>query len=56
MRALSYRLPCRAGLRFAYVYLLRLGFLDGRAGLTYALLQAVYEYMITLKIREQKGS
>jgi hypothetical protein len=28
------------------------GFLDGRAGLSYSLLQAFYEYMIVLKTRE----
>jgi hypothetical protein len=30
----------------------RLAFLDGRAGLTYATLQAIYEYFIVLKTRE----
>jgi glycosyltransferase involved in cell wall biosynthesis len=55
LRRLSYRLPCRATLRFIYVYLLRLGFLDGRDGLIYASLQAIYEYMITLKIREARA-
>ena len=29
-------------------------FLDGRPGLTYARLQAIYEYMIVLKTREQR--
>ncbi len=52
LRRLSYRLPCRAFFRFGYVYFLRLGFLDGRDGWTYARLQAIYETMITLKIRE----
>ena len=52
MRALSYRLPFRPWLRFVYVFLLRGGFLDGRYGLTSSALQAVYEYMICLKVRE----
>ena len=52
LRALSFRIPCRALLRFGYVYFLRFGFLDGRAGLTYAVLQSIYETMITLKVRE----
>lgn len=54
LRRWSYRLPCRASLRFLYVYLLRLGCLDGRAGLTYAVLQSIYESMITLKVRERR--
>ena len=36
-----------------------MGFLDGKAGLTYCTLQAVYEYMICCKVKElrrrQKG-
>jgi glycosyltransferase involved in cell wall biosynthesis len=55
LRGLAYRLPCRPALRFFYVYLLRFGFLDGRAGLTYATLQAIYEYMISLKLREARN-
>lgn len=54
LRRLSYRLPGRAFLRFVYIYLLRLGFLDGRDGLTYARLQSMYETMITLKVRERR--
>jgi glycosyltransferase involved in cell wall biosynthesis len=54
LRRLSYRLPCRSSLRFVYVFFLRFGFLDGRGGLTYATLQALYETMITLKVREAR--
>ncbi len=54
LRGLSYRLPARSLLRFIYVYVVRAGFLDGRAGLTYAKLQAMYETMITLKVNEAK--
>ena len=32
LKALSYRLPCRAAVRFAYMMLVRLAFLDGRQG------------------------
>jgi glycosyltransferase involved in cell wall biosynthesis len=46
IRALSYRLPCRAGLRFLYAYVLRLGFLDGRQGLRFCRAMAGYERMI----------
>jgi len=52
LKALSFRLPFRPTLRFAYLYMLRLGFLDGRAGLIYCRLMAMYEYMIVLKMRE----
>jgi glycosyltransferase involved in cell wall biosynthesis len=51
-KELFYRLPGRPLLKFAYSYIARRGFLDGRAGLTYALLQAFYEYLIVLKTRE----
>lgn len=46
------RLPMRPLARFLALYVARGGFLDGRAGLSYALLQAWYEYMIVLKKRE----
>jgi glycosyltransferase involved in cell wall biosynthesis len=44
-----YQLPARPLIKFLYFYGWRRGFLDGRAGLTYATLQAVYEYMISCK-------
>jgi hypothetical protein len=46
------RLPGRPAVKFFYYYAWRRGFLDGRAGLTYALLQAIYEYMIACKTVE----
>lgn len=59
LKHLSFRLPGRPYAKFLYMYLLRMGFLDGRAGLTYCTLQAIYEYMICCKVRElrrrQKG-
>lgn len=51
-KELFYRMPARPLIKFALLYLLKRGFLDGRAGLTYATLQAIYEYMIVLKTRE----
>lgn len=50
-RALSYRLPGRPLLRFLYAYLLRLGFLDGRAGFQFCLAMARYEQMINSALR-----
>lgn len=52
LKALSVRLPFRPLLRFLYMYIVRRGFLDGRAGLTYCRLLAIYEYLIVLKTRE----
>jgi hypothetical protein len=47
------RAPMRPVLRFVYMYVARLGVLDGRAGLHLALLQASYEYMISLMYRDK---
>jgi len=46
------RLPCRASIRFIYMYLFRGGILDGKAGFTYCRLLAWYEWLIVLKERE----
>jgi glycosyltransferase involved in cell wall biosynthesis len=43
LKYFSYSLPFRPALRFVYQYVLRRGFLDGRAGFTYCLLLARYE-------------
>ncbi len=56
LKELSFRLPFRPWLKFAYMYILRMGFLDGMPGLTYCSLQAIYEYMICLKVRELKDA
>jgi len=51
-KELFYRLPARPLLKFVLLYVVKRGFFDGRAGFTYAVLQAMYEYMIVLKTRE----
>ncbi len=51
-KELFYRLPLRPVFKFLLLYVAKRGFLDGRAGLTYSLLQSFYEYMIVLKTRE----
>ncbi|MDB6083585.1 MAG: glycosyl transferase family 2, partial [Gammaproteobacteria bacterium] len=51
-KELFYRLPLRPAVKFLILYVGKRGFLDGGAGLTYAILQAIYEYMIVLKVRE----
>lgn len=51
-KAIFYRMPGRPLLKWLYMVFIRGAFLDGRPGLTYARLQAIYEYMIVLKTRE----
>jgi glycosyltransferase involved in cell wall biosynthesis len=52
-KELFYRLPARPLLKWLYMMGIRGAFLDGRAGIAYAALQAIYEYMIVLKTRER---
>jgi glycosyltransferase involved in cell wall biosynthesis len=52
LKRLSMRLPCRPILRFLYMYVFRLGFLDGRPGLLYCRLLATYEKMIVTKLKD----
>ena len=47
------RTPLKPVLRFVYMYVLRLGVLDGRGGIHMALMMAVYEYMIELMYRDK---
>lgn len=54
LKRLAGRLPLRPWLRFAYVYLLRGGFMDGAAGLRYARMLAVYQQFIDLRLCELK--
>ncbi len=54
LKDVSYRLPFRPLLRFFYVYVWRMGILDGRPGFDYAVLLSFYEYLIGLKRREKK--
>ena len=51
-KALFYRIPFRPVMKFLLLYVVKRGFLDGRAGFTYALLQSIYEYFIVLKVHE----
>lgn len=53
-KRLFYQLPCRPLVKFLYLVVWRRAFLDGRAGLAYALLMAIYEYFIVLHTRELK--
>lgn len=52
LKRMAGRLPCRPFIRFLYLYLLRGGFLDGRAGFDYCVLMSFYDYLTRLKARE----
>ncbi|HEY9647907.1 MAG TPA: glycosyltransferase family 2 protein [Chroococcidiopsis sp.] len=52
LKDLSLRLPFRPLVRFLYMYIFLGGFLDGRAGFAWCVLQAFYEYLILLKVWE----
>lgn len=55
-KELFYRLPFRPLVKFLLLYVVKRGFLDGRAGFTYAMLQSIYEYFIVLKVRELEAA
>jgi len=48
LKQLAARLPARPLLYFCYAYFLRLGFLDGRAGLQFCLMKALYQRMVQI--------
>ncbi|MEO1683054.1 MAG: glycosyltransferase family 2 protein [Cyanobacteria bacterium J06631_12] len=52
LKDLSLRVPGRPFVRFIYMYFFLGGCLDGRAGFTWCVLQAFYEYLILLKVWE----
>ncbi|MCB2156904.1 glycosyltransferase family 2 protein [bacterium] len=52
LKRLSSRVPFPAAVSFLYLYLIRGGVLDRKAGLTYCWLQAMYQEMIRLKVAE----
>jgi glycosyltransferase involved in cell wall biosynthesis len=52
MKGIFYELPGRPFIKWFYLAIWRRGFLDGSAGLTYSMLQAIYEYFIVLKTKE----
>jgi glycosyltransferase involved in cell wall biosynthesis len=54
-KAFAYRMPFRPLLTFVFLYVVKLGFLDGKAGFHFSLMRSVYEYMISLKMRELKS-
>jgi len=53
-KALVYSLPGRPVIVFVVFYLVRGGWLEGRAGFMFSMLKAIYEYMIVCKTKELK--
>jgi glycosyltransferase involved in cell wall biosynthesis len=52
LKALSQHLPFRPLLRFLYVYVWQMGFLDGREGYYFARLHGMYEFLSVAKTHE----
>ena len=52
LKEMYYRMPARPLIKFLYMYVGKLGFMDGRAGFSYSMLIAFYEYWIMLKAEE----
>jgi glycosyltransferase involved in cell wall biosynthesis len=55
LKRASHALPCRGAFRFIYQYVLRGGFLDGRAGLRYCQLLARYEGFVSEERRKLRS-
>jgi glycosyltransferase involved in cell wall biosynthesis len=56
LKRLACHLPCRPFFYFIYSYLFRRGFLDGKEGLQFCLMKALYQRMIVLKKYELRRS
>lgn len=54
IKSFVYRLPGRPLLVFLVLYILRGGFLEGRAGFIYCVLKTFYEFMINCKVTENQ--
>jgi glycosyltransferase involved in cell wall biosynthesis len=49
-----FRMPMRPLVRFLWLYIVRRGFLDGRRGLLFCQLIAIYDFMIDAKLTERR--
>jgi len=54
LKRLYLRMPCKPLLTFTWLYIVRLGFLDGEAGLRFCALRAGHEAIINAKVMESK--
>ena len=52
LKGIYYKFPGRPLIKWLYMIFIRLSFLDGVAGITYATLQSIYEYFIVIKTKE----
>jgi glycosyltransferase involved in cell wall biosynthesis len=53
LKQLLYRIPLRPMIVFLYLYVWRLGVIDGAAGFHFCRLRAIYEFFIDLKVLEE---
>jgi glycosyltransferase involved in cell wall biosynthesis len=54
LKQMLYRVPMRPYIVFLYLYVIRLGVLDGLPGLYFSRMRAAYEMLIDLKVMEAK--
>jgi glycosyltransferase involved in cell wall biosynthesis len=54
LKQLLYRIPLRPLIVFFYLYIVRLGILDGKAGFYFSRMRAAYEMLIDLKVVETR--
>jgi len=54
LKQMLYRMPLRPMIIFLYLYIVRLGILDGRAGFHFSRMRAAYEMLIDLKVIEAR--
>ena len=54
LKQLLYHVPLRPQIVFLYLYFVRLGLLDGRAGFYFSRMRATYELLIDLKVAETR--
>lgn len=55
-KSLFSHLPFRPLVKFVFLYCAKFGFLDGKAGFHYSVMQAFYEFMISVKLVELNQS
>ena len=53
---IRFRIPARPLVRFAWMYFVKRGFLDGRRGLLFCALIAMYDLMIDAKLYERRAA